>query len=197
MVNDPYSVLGVSKDATEEELKAAYRKLVKKYHPDRFTDASQKARAEEKMKEINEAYERALDIKSGKASGQGYGGTGYGSQSGVYYRVRMSINAGRFTEAESILQSVPYAERNAEWHFLTGIIQYRRGWIYDAANSISQAMRMDPDNAEYRSAYEQIQRMSSASRSRYTSSQSDSSCDMCDICTALACANCICSCCRG
>ena len=58
MERDPYEVLGVSRGAGDDEIKKAYRALDKKYHPDNFTDAGQRARAEEKMKEINAAYER-------------------------------------------------------------------------------------------------------------------------------------------
>lgn len=200
MVKDPYSVLGVSREATEEELKTAYRKLVKKYHPDRFTDPDQKKRAEEKMKEINEAYDRALDEKSGRAgsSYQSYGSTGRGSSEGVYFRVRNCINEGRYTEAETILNYVPYGERTAEWHFLVACIQYRRGWIYDAMNSAATAVRMEPDNPEFRELYDRLEEMSKNAGAEYTSvSGMDScGCDVCDICSALACANCCCSLCR-
>ena len=83
-MNDPFSVLGVSRGATEDEIKAAYRKLAKKYHPD-LNPGDQTA--ERKMREINEAYAEALRIKrtgTGSASGYGNGAGGYGSSSGGY-----------------------------------------------------------------------------------------------------------------
>ncbi len=80
MVNDPFAVLGVSSSASEDEIKSAYRKLAKKYHPD--INPGDK-HAEEKMREVNEAYTEALRIKRGGSSygGQSYGGQSYGGQS--------------------------------------------------------------------------------------------------------------------
>ena len=77
MPNDPFSVLGVSSSATEDEIKSAYRKLAKKYHPD--LNPGDKA-AEEKMREVNEAYTRALQIKK---TGRDPYQNPYGSASGT------------------------------------------------------------------------------------------------------------------
>ena len=84
-MNDPFRTLGVSETATEDEIKAAYRALAKKYHPDLNPDDPQGA--EKKMKEINEAYAEAMRLKKtggtwqGNASSGAYGSGGYG-QSG-------------------------------------------------------------------------------------------------------------------
>ena len=82
MIDDPYKVLGVSPDASDEEIKRAYRKLAKQYHPD--VNPGDKT-AEEKMKEINAAYDA---IKNGTASQygqQGAGQGGYGGYGGYGY----------------------------------------------------------------------------------------------------------------
>ena len=78
-MTDPYKVLGVSPSATDEEVKDAYRKLAKKYHPDQYADSPLKDLADEKMKEINEAYDAITKMRSGGSSG------GYQSQ-GAYQR---------------------------------------------------------------------------------------------------------------
>ena len=57
MSNDPYLVLGVTRDATMSEIKAVYRGLVKKYHPDNYGDSPLSDVATEKMQEVNEAYD--------------------------------------------------------------------------------------------------------------------------------------------
>ena len=89
---DYYEILGVSKTATDEELKKAYRRLAKKYHPDANPD--NKAEAEEKFKEVNEAYEALSDPQKRKMYDQfettdpqgfgGFGGNAGGFENGYY-----------------------------------------------------------------------------------------------------------------
>lgn len=70
-MNDPYSVLGVSPDASDEEIKKAYRELARKYHPDNYQNNPLADLAEEKMKAINEAYDAITKQRAGRGSGGG------------------------------------------------------------------------------------------------------------------------------
>ena len=157
-MNDPYQTLGVAETASDEEIKKAYRELARKYHPDNYHDNPLADLAQEKMKEINAAYEEINRRRS--AGGSGYGG-GYGSyqqtyrqQSGssVLQQVRIAIQTGNLTRAEALLSN--YTDHNAEWNFLRGAVCYRRGWMDEAKRYYETACQMDPGNPEYRQALE-------------------------------------------
>ena len=79
-MNDPYQVLGVSRNATEEEIKKAYKALSRKYHPDANINNPNKEQAEEKFKEIQAAYQQIMKERTEGYGGSGYGNAGYGSQ---------------------------------------------------------------------------------------------------------------------
>lgn len=195
-MSDPYKVLGVSSSATDDEIKKAYRALVKQYHPDNYANNPLADLAAEKMKEINLAYDEIQKIRAGggsSSSGNSYSGSNSGGAE--MGRVRQLINAGRGNEAEILLNRIPVGERTAEWHFLKGVILYRNGWVQDARSEIETACRMDPYNNEYRSFQ---QRMSSgAAQSPYGGyGAPQATCDVCDLCQAMMCLNCLCNGCR-
>lgn len=166
-MKDPYQVLGVAESATDEEVKRAYRNLARKYHPDNYHDNPLADLAQEKMKEINAAYEEINKRRSGggpenrQSSGySGYGGgyaqygqySGGQSSSSVLQQVRIAIQTGNITRAEALLAN--YSDHNAEWNFLRGAVCYRRGWLDEAKRYYQTACQMDPGNGEYRQALE-------------------------------------------
>lgn len=207
-MNDPYSVLGITPEATDEEVKQAYRSLARKYHPDNYQDNPLADLAEEKMKEINEAYEVITKMRAGGAgayrassSGSGsayqsrsYGGSssynGYQQQRGntdpLYARVRSAINAGDISQAEALLDQAP--RQDAEWYFLRGSVAYRKGWLDEAMGNYQRAVSMDPGNVEYRRAYNMMQQGGQAYRSDGYSAGMDAM----DCCTTMMCLNCLC-----
>lgn len=81
---DPYKVLGVSRDASNEEIKKAYRALSRKYHPDANQNNPNKAEAEEKFKQIQQAYQQIMKEKEGGGTAQGYGTDGNAGSYGNY-----------------------------------------------------------------------------------------------------------------
>ena len=197
---NPYEVLGVPENASEEEIKKAYKELVKKYHPDKYQDNPLADLAEEKLQEVNEAYDMLMKNRnSGPSSSYNYGNYGAGSGNGGgygtpdYMAVRRYIDAGNLTAAENILNSTK--DRSAEWFFLSGMLSYRKGWYDDAVNKLKTANDLAPNNMEYSQAYGRIINMGGAYQNQAYGRGYGSSNDMC--CQALQCyicADCCCDC---
>ena len=194
-MTDPYKVLGITPNATNEEVKNAYRELAKKYHPDNYADSPMADVAEEKMKEINEAYDEILRIRAGKSSQQSEGSTysSYSTYSGgdsYFYETRQNINSGRIREAEAFLNSVPSEKRNAEWCFLMACILTKKGYFFDALRFADTACNMAPDNKEFASLRDNLRRQSGSYGTPHP--RNTAGCDMCDICSFLICLDCMC-----
>ena len=193
-MRDPYSVLGVSPNASDEEVKKAYRELARKYHPDNYQNNPLADLAEEKMKEINEAYETITKQRSGgggggyqQSSGYSQGGSYSSSGSSDFVQVRQMIQRGDLAGAERLLQEAP--QRNGEWYFLVGSIAYRKGWLDDAMRNYSMAVQMEPGNMEYRQALAMMQQRRGGYRPYgYTTNTVDGM----DCCTTMLCLNCLC-----
>ena len=208
-MKDPYSILGITSDATDEEVKNAYRALARKYHPDNYGDDNPlKDLANEKMQEINSAYEEILatfDANGNKKSEGAAGSSDYtgGSSSGIYAEIRKTVNDRRFRDAERMMGSVPESERTAEWHYLAAVLLMHRGRQNDAMRELEIACTMDPSNMEYQKAKEMFNGFSrgygndyyrSAGNGQPTRSSTD---ECCNCCTNLICLDCCCECMGG
>lgn len=185
-MTDPYALLGIDRNATDEEVKNAYRALAKKYHPDNYADNPLKDLAEDKMQELNQAYDAIMSERKNRASGS-YSG------SSDFLDIRNMIEHGRTDDAQMLLDGVPMNKRNAEWYFLSGTVQYKRGHFDEAYTSFATANRMEPTNPEYAEAFSRIQRQSgSYSGNPYRTSQNMGGMSTCDCCSSLICADCCC-----
>jgi molecular chaperone DnaJ len=193
---DPYKVLGVSEDATQEEIRAAYRELVKKYHPDQYANNPLSDLAQEKLKEINLAYDMLAD-KSHNGRGPSGGAYGAGAGPGMEFaQIRDMIVRGNIQGAESALNAIQ--GRNAEWHYLYGVVCLRKGWYDQAREHMQKAVRMEPNNVEYRAGLNNINSMSFGyGRSYQRSGMQGDSGGLCNICATLWCADCCCECMGG
>lgn len=170
---NPYTVLGVDPNATDEEIKKKYHTLVKKYHPDRFQDEKAKADATEKLKQINDAYNQIENMRSGKGTSNSYGSSGYGGYGGYgtgygygggytgytggnesFSRVRQFIAMNNIMAAQNLLNSI--SDKNAQWHYLQGVVYLRQGFYENGKRHIETAINMDPQNREYQMAYDNL-----------------------------------------
>lgn len=193
---NPYEVLGISEGASEEEIKKAYKELVKKYHPDKYQNNPLADLAEEKLQEVNEAYDMLMKKGSTSSYNYGYGG---GSSSGGskpdYMQVRRFIDANNLREAEKILNGTK--DRSAEWFFLAGMVSYKKGWYDDARNKLQTAADMEPGNIEYSQAYGRIINMGGQFQNQaygrgYNNARNDDMC--CQALQCYICADCCCDC---
>ena len=209
MAKNPYEVLGLKPGASETEIKAAYRELIKKYHPDRYQNNPLSDLAEEKTREINEAYENLMEgakgpknqgsSRYGPGSSRGYsGGTNtYSSYSGddkaEFQEVRKSIDRGDLRAAEVMLNRM--GTRNAEWYYLFGVMNIRRGWMNEGINGLQTAVNMDPQNYEYRNTLNSVMAQSGGYQANsYQRGYNDSSRMMCQALQCYCCADMCCDC---
>lgn len=189
-MNNPYDVLGVSPNAPDAQIKEAYRALARKYHPDNYTDNPLSDLAKDKMTEINAAYDEIMEMRRSSSNPSG---DGTPNSNTTFPDIRNKIMNGQIDDAETLLDGIPAASRNAEWYYLKGTVQYRRGWLENAHQNFSAACNMDPGNAEYRAAFNQMNK--NRAGGYRTQNAGCMGCSPCDCCAAFACADCCCDCC--
>ena len=166
-MRDPYQVLGVTQGASDDEIKKAYRTLSRKYHPDANINNPNKELAEEKFKEVQQAYDQIMKEKqSGGSYGggynYGYGGTGYrytynntgaGSNDTESVQMRAAANYianGCYREAINVLNGMADAERNARWYYYSALANQGLGNNIMAKQYAEKAVAMEPSNFQYR-----------------------------------------------
>ena len=164
MIDDPYKILGVSRDASDEEIKRAYRQLAKKYHPDRNPGDTEAAK---KMQQVNAAYEQIKNPEKAQQN-SGYGGYSY-DPFGGYQRTYQQqpqgdsyqqaaynyIRFGRYREALNALANC--SERNARWYYLSALANQGVGNQVTALEHIRRAVSMEPDNPDYLRVLDRIE----------------------------------------
>ncbi len=191
MIQNPYEILGLSYGATDEEVTKAYRKLVKKYHPDLHPGDEEAAR---KMREINEAYDQ---IKNGNVNQyNGYSNSqndSYNNNEGanLYQVASHFIQVGMYREALRVLSEIQ--NKTAEWYYLSSIANYYTNNRITALNHAKIAVQMEPNNLRYQELYNQIQNGGNVYKER--SRTYGRPFDMQNICFWWCVADTICNCC--
>ena len=168
---DPYQVLGISRSASDEEIKKAYRALSRRYHPDANVNNPNKAQAEEKFKQVQQAYDQ---IMKEKQQGSSYGGTGssydgFGGFGGSYYgggnyggrtsyreessKLQAAANYIQnryYHEALNVLNDIPFSERQGRWYYYSAVANQGIGNTATALEHIRRAVELEPSNVQYR-----------------------------------------------
>ena len=212
-MRNPYDVLGIPENASDEEIKKAYRKLSRKYHPDANVNNPNKDQAEEKFKEIQQAYQQIMKEKEQGYSGYGSSGSGGGSYGGFggfggfgqrqadsqYSEedIRLQaaanyINSGHYAEALHVLSELK--DRTARWYYYSALANAGQGNNVTAKQHAAMAAQMEPGTAQYQQLVSQLENGGQWYRgmgNTYGSPLNEGG----DICMKLCLANAICSCC--
>lgn len=186
-MRDPFEILGLQPGASDDQVRDAYRELARLYSDSGTMPDSVR------MREIDAAYDEIILNRTGN------GNKSYGRSNYTYNvpndlsDIRAKIKSGKINDAETLLDGVPISNRSAEWYYLKGTVNHRKGWLEEAARHFEEATRLDPSNAEYRRAYNNIN--SDRSGGYRTERKTHvSGCSGCDICSGLLCADCCCEC---
>lgn len=156
-MSNPYEVLGISPSASDEEIKKAYRSLSRKYHPDANINNPNREQAEEKFKQIQQAYDQ---IMKEKQYGNGYGYNGYGSsysagrdagQEAIQLQAAANYITNRcYDQALHVLNEIPFAQRGARWYYFSAVANSGTGNNMTAKQHAERAVELEPSNLEYR-----------------------------------------------
>lgn len=171
---DPYKVLGVSYNASDDEIKKAYRSLSRKYHPDANVGNPNQKEYEEKFKEVQQAYNMIMDQRQGKGQpqqsgsddfwgfgGQGFGGQGFGqrqteTKDDQYLRSAANyIQNGYYREGLNVLEQVQ--DRRGQWYYYSAFANYKVGNNAIAIDHAKTACAFEPDNFYYANLLQRLQ----------------------------------------
>lgn len=200
MITDPYKILGLTPQASNDEVKKAYRELSRKYHPDSYVDNPLSELAEEKFKEVQDAYNQIMQQREGSSGFTG----GYGSNGSTYYNTSSQSNPGdfnliiqylntrRYYEALNLLANMP--NRTAHWYYCSAIGNAGIGNNIEASRHAEQALAMEPNNPDYIGLVNQLRwRNQRYQNNSYPSSSFGTG----NLCCDLWCADSLCECMGG
>ena len=161
---NPYQILGIDPQASDDEVKKAYRTLSKKYHPDANINNPNQAAYTEKFKEVQTAYKTIMDDRKRGFTNRNYGGnqnTGQysyqysGNDQAAFNEAAGFINARRYQEALNVLNQI--RTRNAMWFYYSVIAENGVGNNITAVDYAQTAVQMEPSNLQYLLLLQQLQ----------------------------------------
>lgn len=193
-MKNPYEVLEIREGASKDEIKKAYKEMVKKYHPDQYGNNPLRDLAESKLKDLNEAYDYLMkQPDNSNPYRNNYSDNNYQGSSS-YNEIRMALQNGNLNHAEDLLNRITI--HDGEWNFLMGTLYMKKGWYDNAYNYLNMAVNSNPNNREYREALNRLNIRNNNYTNAYRTRGGRND-DMCDCCVKLWCADCCCECMGG
>lgn len=191
---NPYEILGIKPNATQAEIKSAYRALIKQYHPDQYGDNPLRELADEKMREINGAYDQLTKGNGGSNSNYNSSSNSNGNSNDSYAlnEARQLLQGRQLAAAEAKLNSIN--TRNAEWNFLYGVVLSNKGWYDGALKHLQTAVNMDPNNFEYKQALNSLNQRGQSYGGNFYRQTGRNNANNLDCCMNLWCLDTICDC---
>lgn len=219
-MTDPYQVLGVGRGASDEEIKKAYRSLSRRYHPDANVNNPNRAQAEERFKQVQQAYDQIMRERqqgtAGTYSSQGSAGGAkegpFGGFSGTYYygnnayrsndreqspKMQAALHFLRshsYEEALRVLSEIPLSERTGRWYYYSAVANQGTGNTATALEHINRAVALEPSNLEYRQ-FQQNMQYGGTWYTNMGSSYERPYSGYSNFCMSLLCMQMLCSCC--
>lgn len=209
---DAYRILGLQPGADEDQVKAAYRALAQKYNPELYEAGPLRQDAEEKMDEINQAFDSIMAQLRGATTPQNTQQPDSAHQAdgeqntpkGDLAEIRRLLGQGQVDQALARLNAIPGGVHNAEWNFLMGSAYYYKGWLGEALRFFEEACRLAPSNREYAAALHNLKSSANGQMpgNPYAThpggaQASAMNCSCCDMCTFMICMDACCGCGRG
>ena len=192
-----YEILGLNEDATDEEIRVAYRTLKEKYREERFMEGEKGNQAAKKLTQVETAYSEITAYRSRFDETN--------RDKANFTAVENYIKQGKISEAQEELDN--YSERNAEWHYLQSVIFYKKNWTNESKKQLEIAMNMEPNNGKYSDAYKKLKEKIEFTEKQFKSGNADFSGQeqqqtqnmggCCDMCASMICINLLCNCCCG
>ena len=158
MISDYYKILGLTEQATDEEIEARYNELKAKYSEDRFKEGEEGNLGAKNLTELETAYNEIKAIRKEDYSS--------GNDGGYFKEIENAIKRGDLAAAQNALDS--FNERNAEWHYLQSVVFYKKNWTNESKKQLEIAMDMDGSNEKYKSAYKKLNDKIDASSKTFT-----------------------------
>lgn len=197
-MQDKYKILGVSKDATDEEIEQAYKTLRSKYSEERFCEGEVGNEAAKKLTKLDIAYREIKEDRESFSKQEN-------GKTKTYDKVTELIKNGRLEDAQCVLDDD--SNKDAEWHYLQSVVFYKKNWFNESKKQLEIAISMDPYNNKYKTAYDNLNRRTQTAQAQFQNGNNynanqqqnrqmggDACGSMADCCAMWCCMDTLCSC---